>query len=154
MKEIKFRLWCKDLEEIIEVNKIGFENNELWYVECIDHDKELIYFSENNDHVLMQYTGLKDKNGKEIYEGDILRTWENDEYVPNHDSGGGIIDYDIVDGFTQLGVVSFKGAWYTYETKKHLSGRTESIFAPLDFTENFEVWGNIYENPELLEGGQ
>ncbi|MGE7932146.1 YopX family protein [Viridibacillus arvi] len=77
MREIKFRLWCKDLEEIIEVIKMGFENNELWYIECIDHDKELLYFPEKNDHVLMQYTGLLDIKGKQIYDADLIKDDEN-----------------------------------------------------------------------------
>ncbi|MGG4029862.1 YopX family protein [Bacillus subtilis] len=100
------------------------------------------------------YTGLMDKYGREIYEGDILRVWEEDEHVPNHDSGGGIIDFDIIEGFSQLGVVDFKGSWFTYETKKHQKGREVNIFAPLDFTNNFEIIGNIYENPKLLEAAE
>jgi len=154
MREIKFRVWCKQVEEMHTVEKMGFNEDGLWYVEDKDHDSQPPYFVGSDDWTLMQYTGLKDKNGREIYEGDIVHTWEQDDHIPERDSGGGIIGYDRRDGFSQIGVVSFKGAWFTYETKKHLAGREEKIYAPLDFTNDLVVIGNIYENPELLEDGQ
>lgn len=61
--------------------------------------------------------GLKDKNGKMIYKKISLAYGEENEHIPNYDSGGGVIDFDIVEGFSQLGIVDFKGAWFTYETK-------------------------------------
>ncbi|MBG9520722.1 MULTISPECIES: YopX family protein [Bacillus] len=147
MRQIKYRAWDEQEKRMIS-----------WY------DK--VFTKSNNSAMLcevplknasesylkyMQYTGLKDSKGAEIYEGDIVHIWEEDSQVPNRDSGGGIIDFDWKEGFSQLGVVSFQGAWYTYETKQHLEGREENIYAPLDFTNDLVVVGNIYENQELLK---
>mgnify|MGYP001233689767 FL=1 len=81
-----------------------------------------------NHAILMQYTGLKDKNGKEIYEGDIIRESDGD---------GGYIYAKVVyykDGFM--------GKEKGFEPEYPIS----------DFKNETEVIGNIYENPELLEG--
>lgn len=145
MREIKFRAWNET-------------KNEWYYQDDLIITSYGIFegyhtLSENKpikSPLLMQYTGLTDKNGREIYESDIVRIWEETEHIPNRDSGGGIIEYDQREGYSQLGIVEFKNAWFTYETKKHLKGRVENIYAPLDFTNNLEVVGNIYENKELI----
>jgi uncharacterized phage protein (TIGR01671 family) len=100
---------------------------------------------------IMQWTGLKDVNDKKIYEGDIVKVWEEDVMIPNRDSGGGIIDFDEEEGFSQIGTVSFHISWFSYQTKKHLRGRKEEIFAPLDFVDGIEVIGNIFEDEELIK---
>ncbi|WP_304521839.1 YopX family protein [Bacillus toyonensis] len=137
MREIKFR--CFDLQ------------NKKFVGGDILRDYVLGEMIDDISCEVSQFTGLKDKNGKEIYEGDIARIWEEESHVPNRDSGGGIIDFNRREGYSQLGVVGFKGAWYTYETKKHLKGRKEHIYGPLDLPSDIEIVGNIYENPELLE---
>jgi len=74
--------------------------------------------------VVMQYTGLKDKNGKEIYEGDILSPVE-----VLHGEGNQVVSYCAEGGYS--GFVTSGG---------------------LQFDECDKIIGNIYENPELLEG--
>ena len=70
MREIKFRVWDKELKEMCSVTDI-----QLWinYVHYSQKDGDIGKGNYPADVILMQYTGLKDKNGKEIYEGDILR---------------------------------------------------------------------------------
>lgn len=85
------------------------------------------------DHlVIMQSTGLHDKNGKEVFEGDILGI-DTDEEIVNVN-----IYWDS------------KHALFMFESKKY---NEEELLAELveDNTYPFEIIGNIYENPELLE---
>lgn len=65
MREIKFRAWHKNAQEFTELDFDVFDYCFGWIVQ---HDGSI----NPNDFVFMQYTGLKDKNGKEIYEGDVL----------------------------------------------------------------------------------
>ena len=87
------------------------------------------------DHlVIMQSTGLKDKNGKEIFEGDIITNGIDIVDVRNHETLG---FYTMVNGRE----VFFGHGTSIKEFEKDIEG----------FTEITEVLGNIYENPELLE---
>lgn len=80
MREIKFRAWDTMLKRMYQVDGIDF-GIDAWYSEDGDH-----HHSENGRVVPMQYTGLKDKNGNEIYEGDIL-WWHKKQVVAQTDGG-------------------------------------------------------------------
>ncbi|KOP83941.1 hypothetical protein AMS60_05455 [Bacillus sp. FJAT-21945] len=89
------------------------------------------------DLVLQQYTGLKDKNGKEIYEGDILQL-RNEENKPYHME------------------VLWTGQGYGYKIIRNDTKRSGYIVGHLSerglnfYNKTAEIIGNIYENPELL----
>lgn len=86
MREIKFRAWDKDKKEIREVTGINWYDEYLWVDETpMSGDKLPIEGTP-----LMQFTGLLDKNGREIYEGDIVK---NDKW---NGIGNGIVQWDKI----------------------------------------------------------
>jgi len=123
MREIKFRAWSSERKEWLE--RDGTKELKL---ELVDP-----HLSSQPKLELMQYTGLKDKNGKEIYEGDITNygVVEWCECL-NWDSGG-----SNHPGF--------------YFRNKYEYGERGSLSYHDGFDEGIEVLSNIYENPELLE---
>lgn len=70
-REIKFRAFIKDTKEMVKVSAIQFDVNSPRPEPCIMDEHNDIH--NINDVILIQYTGLLDKNGKEIYEDDILK---------------------------------------------------------------------------------
>lgn len=130
MREVKFRVW--DGQKMATPEAIGEYG---WYLTGRDFEN-----GRNNPFdTLMQYTGLKDKNGKEIYEGDIVKCegCEHVETVPAGDDGYRDIYADVI------GQVIFAEAEYQFTG--HSAGPL-----PLHAYEEFEVIGNIYETPNLL----
>ena len=122
MRTIKFRAWEKKLKEMITVSTVDFNK------EMINTDSLWRYFYEVD---LMQYAGLTDKNGKEIYEGDILSTDLSRPYL----------------------VVEFRNGAFMFQC--HDTGEDYYDFMTSTgdnsyFTKHHEVIGNIYEDKELL----
>ena len=74
MREIKFRIWDKERKEMINIGRIDIADGS-----CKPTIFGNVFYDYWNDVELMQYTGLKDKDGVEIYEGDIVET--EDYYV-------------------------------------------------------------------------
>lgn len=116
-REIKFRAWDKRVKAFASPSHI--------YIEATGSlrgwgDKLL----EKDRFILQQYTGLKDKNGKEIYEGDIVK--------------GEYRTYQI----------EYTGAAFRLKTT---DDSLPDLLPVLENTDRIEVIGNIYENPELLK---
>ena len=111
------------------------------FIKCGELDLEV------DKDTVGQFTGLLDKNGKEIYEGDILR---GDEYPYNCD---GIDNY-----FVEIVWADNVCGFYRITHKKPnstVSGISHGNWSELDEEDikSFEVIGNIHDNPELLKGG-
>ena len=121
MRKIKFRAWDKENEKMMKVSSLHLENKEISV-------KENGTFHLFRMQDLMQYTGVKDKNGKEIYENDLISCNKHKNIV-----------------------VFFEGGCFKV---KYLRNSTTTITCTLNsFLEKYKckISGNIYEHPELLE---
>lgn len=159
----RFRAWDKEHSKMelfehesgIQYQFGSFDISSGW-----NSDDDPTYYKDVNDnYILMQCTGLKDKNGKLIFEGDILKetkikiNWDKTEW------------YTISCVFwdrTQFQLGHYKTTGRArVQRNKRLDRLVEPKckFAFCDYTPikdfvNAEIIGNIYENPELLEGGE
>ncbi len=94
MREIKFRAWVKDWDEMVEVDGISFRRHTY-------SDNPEIIDQRNDCHamgavVLMQYTGLKDKSGTEVYEGDIVKSIYESACYPVVFKNGGFFVHQVL----------------------------------------------------------
>ncbi|PRT05216.1 hypothetical protein C6352_26435 [Bacillus thuringiensis] len=136
MREIKFRAWDEIEKRMI-----------CWY--------DRVFTKNNNSSMLceyplknisesyvkyMQYTGLNDKNGKEIYEGDIVKYLDGNEW--STESG-----YDCEE-FNNHGAIFFDEECGRYDVTNKQGIGYDDLF---DCGVDFEIIGNIYENPELVK---
>lgn len=116
-REIKFRAW--DGKKM--AYDVGVFNNQ----NVCDHEDEAVWFWHEPPEAIMQFTGLKDKNGKEIYEGDIVIVYEylNGEPWNLHNA--------VVEWGSGMFIIN-------------------PAYCHQDINNTLEVIGNIYEHPTLL----
>lgn len=113
MRPIKFRAWDRVEKEMVSVNILNWS-----YPSGLEVNGSNVSLPST----LMQYTGLKDTNDKEIYEGDITK--------------GGIIEFKF-------------GKWIVVNKKDDL--QSYLLYDAIHDSAEQEVIGNIYENPELIK---
>lgn len=125
MKNIKFRIWNDDTKEWMTGSSKGIGGAQaLGYASFLSEAVFPDYGAAYKDIFVEQYTGLKDRNGKEVYEGDLVA----------NGTLTGIVEYKVDDfcawtvGATTNGTVLLSGSW--------------------------TVIGNVHENPELLKEGR
>jgi uncharacterized phage protein (TIGR01671 family) len=129
-REIKFRAWLKEDKKIVNIETIDFSEKSIQYLEKNKIiDAYLLRTTFLEDVEIMQYTGIKDKNGTEIYEGDILK-----------------------DKKGRLAIVKWHGSFSAFMccfvSEENLYKKNKFLYLAYM---NLEVIGNIYENRELLE---
>ncbi len=132
-REIKFRAWK---EGYMTYEEITFYEGQAGYV---DRDGDFYYYSD--EVVIMQYTGLKDKNGKEIYEGDIITYHNFIKFT-------GIVWWCDKDATYLVDLSQTKNKFI------NTSNHQITLSSVLGGDNNTEIIGNIYENPELLKGDE
>lgn len=129
----KFRVWLPDpeVERMLRVKALVFENDKTRCVCGYAYD----FYLEDEDVIIMQSTGLRDKNGKEIFEGDIVTDGEFARIVQYHQTLGFYM-------FDEEGNERFFSDSATLEDFEEDAKIVSEIL---------EIIGNVYENPELLE---
>ena len=151
-REIKFRAWSKHFRRYMDRvyyesasvmcdRSIDLDTHE-WWGTSVERSPDVsttgFFAQKTGDVIVEQYTGLKDKNGKEIHEGDIISVTQG--YKPDTWEERGIVVWDDEYARFDAGECIADGGW-------------EAIFPNWrGEIDGIKVIGNIHENPELLGG--
>ena len=143
MREIKFRIWDIDKRKFVvnKIDRLSCGDTKKCMSERVDFENNSVEINADERYIFSEYTGLEDKNNKEIYEGDIVKFKD--------------CSIDGTKEFYNIGVIEREG-------KRDELVISQLIFEKSYFTENYmdfinqtfelsEIIGNIYENPELIK---
>lgn len=122
MREIKFRAWDKSRKEMKVLRRLSFPLEEEVFCVGVKKDKKTTLHNPMKIMELMQFTGLHDKNGREIYEKDIIKRFSNDGMIPDTFAVNSIFEYNKMNSLSLL--------------TQH---------------EKVKVIGNVFEHNHLLE---
>lgn len=139
MREIKFRVWDTENKEMLRVQELDFEDTFYGGRLSIRTEQYNDYF-DIEDMILMQYTGLHDKNGKEIWEGDIVKISEKNN----------IAKHKVISMKPIIAEISWSEEYLAYIL---ITTSAKDAFENLaDYLDDYDIEkiGNIYENKELL----
>jgi len=127
-RELKFRAWN------------GLKMVDLYKITplALSVEQDGVFIPFGHEYAIMQFTGLQDKNGKDIYEGDIVKSDYNRGFGPIVFEER-TVELSSGDDFTMIGF------WWVDDD----DGFATDIFGK---TSKYEVIGNVHENPELLDG--
>ena len=126
MKELKIKAWLKKEKKMVSIIGIDLNYQYIRYTDDGNLFKDDYKIAEFKDIELLQFTGVKDKAGQELYEADVIK------FNDGIDDIYGLISYDDEDATYRV----------SYENiTEHLS----------DLEGDFEIVGNIFENPDLHE---
>lgn len=135
MRPIEFRAWLKDEKKMIEVKAVDFDEN--GDVFSVNYPEGKSYCGYDRDNIeLMQYTGLKDKNGTKIFEGDVVKDEKQRLFVIEYRFGG----FNLIP-------LTFFSDEFSDEFSWNPMGDMQCASFIADCCEAID---NIYENPELL----
>lgn len=135
-REIKFRAWDKRTKLMFFTSRNWNE----WNRPNNDYTRPIALPFTDDKYVVMQVTGLKDKNGKEIYEGDLVKFPDQKCYCGKTNMNGALKAVEYSEWAVTV--------WTLNGYNTNGDYKISSLHKAKD---KIEVIGNIYENPELLE---
>lgn len=145
MRELKFRIWDKQNKIFIHEWDASHKHLAISLVGLVYHGGYDGVLPEN-DYVVQQYTGLKDKNEKDIYEGDIVKYSRC--HVVSVEERKNVFSSKLIEDGDFVGeiIFLFPSFCWSYDHKRY-----DDIENMINATHRYEVIGNIFETPDLLK---